>query len=152
MAAVLVAFRCRINAFACHSHRHTTDHVCQVLLRRSGSRHFTHKQVDENCASHLIECDKAPKKTTSTKCTKSTIGGMGNDFGDGVSRSSGDVSSLREASAQRQNGSRVVPRMWQSTNSQSELSLDAASRLDLVDRKCRKRLKFMFQWLRLCPW
>ena len=58
----------------------------------------------------------------------------------------GDVPILREASAQRQNGRRVVPRMWQSANPsqpfQSELSLDAASRLELVDRQYRKRLSF----------
>ena len=40
-----------------------------------------------------------------------------------------------------------MPRMWQSANPsqpfRSELSLDAASRLDLVDRQCRKRLKFI---------
>ena len=36
---------------------------------------------------------------------------------------------------------------------QSELSLDAASRLDLVDRQCRKRLNFFVSVAeRLCPW
>ena len=76
----------------------------------------------------------------------STIGSMGNEFADFCLSKLGDVPILREASAQRQNGRRVVPRMWQSTKPsqpfQSEVSLDAASRLDLVDRQCRKRLNF----------